>query len=186
MTDIEDWDNSFDRGIHKGKLTELALGSFYNNKENLIILGKTGEGKTRLAISLGRRLCHENIKASFFSVNLLFEEILSEKASGKYLAFIKKTNKANILILDDFGLRNYTHEEATTLTDILEERYQKGSVIVTSQVDPKGWTKLFEDPVIAEAITDRLTHPSQTITLKGGSYREKLNSKKKDLIKNED
>ena len=92
MADIEDWDNSFDRGINKGKLTELALGSFYHNKENLIILGKTGEGKTHLAISLGRRLCHENIKASFFSVNLLFEEILSEKASGKYLAFIKKTN----------------------------------------------------------------------------------------------
>ena len=120
-------------------------------------------------------------------MNLLFEEILSEKASGKYLAFIKRINKANILILDDFGLRNYTHEEATTLTDVLEERYQKGSVIITSQVDPKGWTKLFEDPVIAEAITDRLIHPSQTITLKGGSYREKLNSKtKKDLIKNED
>ena len=177
--DIEDWDQTFDRGITKAKLHELSLGSFYHNNENLIILGKTGEGKTHLAIALGRRLCHENIKAAFFSLNLLFEEILSERASGRYLSFIKKMNKVDVLILDDLGLRSYTHEEATTLTDILEERYQKGSVIVTSQVDPRGWTKLFEDPVIAEAITDRLSHPSQKITLKGGSYREKLGSEQK-------
>lgn len=177
MADFEDWDDSFDRGLSKAKIKELALGSFYHNKENLIVLGNTGVGKTHLAIAIARRLCHEEIKTKFFSINLLFEEIAAQKMAGKYLCFIKTLNKASLLIFDDFGLRNYTHDEATILMDILEERYQKGPIIITSQVEPKGWIKLFEDPVIAEAITDRLTNPSQKLTLKGTSYREKLQRK---------
>jgi DNA replication protein DnaC len=79
-------------------------------------------------------------------------------------------------------LRNYTHEEATSLIDILEERYHKAPLIVTSQVEPQGWLKLFEDPVIGEAIVDRLILPAQKITLKGEkSYREKLSEKKPGL-----
>ena len=90
--------------------------------------------------------------------------------------------KAKVLILDDLGLRNYTHEEATSLIDILEECYHKAPLIITSQVEPKGWLKLFEDPVIGEAIVDRLIHPAQKITLKGDkSYREKLSEKKAGL-----
>src|SRR5207249_3363001 len=101
---------------------------------------------------------------------LLEEELLSRKdRTAKALV-----TKAKGLILDDLGLRNYSHEEATSLMDILEERYHKAPLIVTSQVEPQGWLKLFEDPVIGEAIVDRLIHPSQKITLKGEkSYREK-------------
>jgi DNA replication protein DnaC len=175
---LEDWDSSFNRGITPQKLTELALLSFLHNRENLIILGKTGEGKTHLAIALGKRLCQEGHKTLFLPVNFFFEEVAAARSAGKYLAYIKGVIKKETIILDDFGLRNYTHEEATSLMDLLEERYQKGVVIVTSQVNPEGWMKLFEDPVIAEAITDRLVHPSQKIILKGGgSYREKLNQK---------
>lgn len=175
--DLEDWDKSFDRGIAAARLKELASLSFYHRCDNLLIYGKTGEGKTQLAISLGRRLCQDGIKTTFFSSNLLFEEVLAERAAGKYLDFIRKLTKSKVIILDDFGLRNYTHEEATTLLDILEDRYRKGAIIVTSQVDAKGWTKLFEDPVIAEAVVDRLTKPSHVITLKGGSYRDRLGKK---------
>jgi DNA replication protein DnaC len=86
------------------------------------------------------------------------------------------------LILDDLGLRNCTHDEATSLIDILEERYHKASLIVTSQVEPRGWLKLFEDPVIGEANVDRLIHPCQKITLKGDKfYREKISEKKTSL-----
>jgi DNA replication protein DnaC len=109
----------------------------------------------------------------------LFEEIQAAKAAGRYLNYIPSLIKAKVLILDNLGLRNYTHEEATSLMDILEARYQKAPLIVTSQVEPQGWIKLFEDPVIAEAIVDRRIHPSQKITLKGEkSYREKLAEKK--------
>ncbi len=175
--DLEDWDNTFDRGIARPKLIELAKGSFYHNKENLILLGKTGEGKTHLAQAIGRRLCQEGIKVSFTSLNLLFEEIQCQKIAGRYLIFIRNLNRSPVLILDDLGIRAYTHEEASILMDILEERYRKLCVIVTSQVDPRGWLKLFEDPVIAEAIVDRLVNPSQKIILKGGSYREKIGIK---------
>ena len=113
----------------------------------------------------------------FTSLNFLFEEIACQKIAGRYLIFIRNLNRSQILILDDFGLRAYTHEEACILMDILEERYQKLSLIVTSQVDPRAWLKLFEDPIIAEAIVDRLTNPSQKIILKGGSYREKIGLK---------
>ena len=175
--DLEDWDDSFDRGISKAKMKDIAKLNFFKAQENLVILGKTGEGKTHIAMSIGKKLCTEGFSSLFFSVNLLFEEILASKASGNYLKMVKKITKSPVLILDDFGLRNYTHDEATSLIDIIEERYQKGVIIVTSQVSPKGWPQLFEDPVIAEAIVDRLTKPSLTLKLKGGSYLDRLGKK---------
>lgn len=87
---------------------------------------------------------------------------------------MKKLTKLDVLILDDFGLRNYTHSEATFLVDMLEYRTQKGSQIITSQVEPQGWRSLFEDPIIADAVVDRLINPSMQFIIKGGSYRTKL------------
>jgi DNA replication protein DnaC len=179
--DLEDWDYAFHKDVPKAKIAELAHLSFFHNMENLLILGKTGLGKSHLAIALGKRLCQEGHATVFLSVNFLFEEVQAAKAAGRYLNYVRSLTKAKGLILDDLGLRNYTHEEATALMDILEERYQKGPLIVTSQVEPQGWFKLFEDPVIAEAIVDRLIHPCQKLTLKGDkSYREKL--KKGDSV----
>jgi DNA replication protein DnaC len=170
----DEWDQSYDRGLSKAKLKELLSLGFYHTKENLILNGPTGAGKTHLAIALGHRLCHEAVQPMFYSTNLFFEEVNAQKAAGKYLPFIKKLCKVQVIILDDFGLRNYTHEEATVLIDLLEDRYQKGIVMVTSQVSPTGWSKLFEDPVIAEAIVNRLVHPARVVPLKGPSYRERL------------
>lgn len=177
--DLEDWDLSFHKDLPKAKIKELSQLSFFHNLENLLILGKTGAGKTYLAIALGKRLCQEGHSTVFVPVNFLFEEIQAAKAAGRYLHYVKDLCKTKALILDDLGLRNYTHEEATSLMDILEERYQKAPLIVTSQVEPQGWLKLFEDPVIAEAIVDRLIHPCQKITLKGErSYRETIKEKR--------
>jgi DNA replication protein DnaC len=176
VADLEDWDQSYDRGLTKAKLRELSSMSFIQSNENLLILGRTGEGKTHIAVAIGRRLCAENISTLFIPVNFLFEEVQAAKASGKYLQYIKRLSQVRALILDDFGLRNYTHDEANVLVDLLEDRHRKGSVVVTSQADPKGWPKLFEDPLIAEAIVSRLEHPSQKLILKGGNYREKLQS----------
>jgi len=175
QADIEDWDMSFERGISKPKLKELSLLSFQTNKENLIVLGRTGEGKTQLAISIGRKVCQSSQSVAFLPVNLMFEEVLAARAAGKMISYLTRLNQTQVIILDDFGLRNYTHEEANVLVELLEGRVKKGPIIVTSQVDPKGWCKLFEDPVIAEAIVDRMVNPSQKIKLSGGSYRERLN-----------
>lgn len=179
QAELEDWDGSFERGINKQKLKDLAMLNFYHNNENLLIFGKTGEGKTQLAISIGKRICREEISTQFYSVNLMFEEVKAARASGKYLKFVEDLKKIKCLILDDFGLRNYTHEEATVFMDILDSRYRKGTTIVTSQVDNLGWSKLYEDPAIGEAIVDRLVNPSQKILLKGGSYRERIQNERK-------
>lgn len=175
QADIEDWDTSYDRGLTKNKIKELAHLSFQKNKQNLIVLGKTGEGKTQLAISIGRRACREGQSVAFLPVNVMFEEVLAARAQGRFLGYLNRLNQTQVLILDDFGLRSYSHEEANVLVELLEGRVKKGPIIVTSQVDPKGWHKLFEDPVIAEAVVDRMINPSQRLQLKGGSYRERLN-----------
>ena len=171
---LEDWDQNFDRGVTKAKFKEICGLNFFDRKQNLILLGSTGVGKTFLASSVGERLCHEGKSVLFYSVNLLFEEVAAEKSAGRYLKFIKKLKKVDALILDDYTLRNYSHGEANTMLEILEERYQKGITILTSQVAPDGWKGLYEDPVIGEAITDRLQNPSETVVLKGGTYRKKL------------
>ena len=177
--ELEDWDHEFPRKFSKQQFKEVASLEFFRRKESLIIMGATGSGKTHLAIALGKKLCSEAVKVHFYSVNFLFEEAHAEKLSGKYLSFIKRTRAMDVLIFDDFGLRNYTHEEAQFLIDILEERYMKGSVIVTSQVDPSGWGKLFQDPVIAEAVVDRLTKPALQLRFEvKDSYRGKVKFKK--------
>lgn len=182
--DLEDWDYHFHKDLPKARVAELAALSFFHHRENLLLLGKTGMGKTHLAIALGKRLCQDGQATVFLPMNFLFEEIQAAKAAGRYLPYVRSLIKARVLILDDWGLRTYTHEEATALIDILEERYQKAPVIVTSQVEPQGWLKLFEDPVIAEAIVDRLIHPCQKITLKGErSYREQMKEKQSGLKK---
>ena len=171
---LEDWDQTIERGLNKTRIRELASLNFYHSIENLLVLGKTGEGKTHLAVAIGQRLCAEGISVMFLPVNFLFEEVIAARAAGKYLAYVKRLTQTKVLILDDFGLRNYTHEEANVLVDLLEDRHRKGSVVITSQVDPRGWQKLFEDPIIAEAIVSRLEHPSQRLTLCGGDYRARL------------
>ncbi len=175
-SELEEWDGGSERGITKAKLRELAAGAFVQAGENLLILGKTGQGKTHLSIAIGRRLCADGVSVLFIPVNFLFEEVLAARAAGKYLNYIRRLSSTRVLILDDFGLRNYTHEEATVLVDLLEDRHRKGSVVVTSQADPRGWTKLFEDPLIAEAVVSRLQSPSQRVQLNGANYREKLQS----------
>jgi DNA replication protein DnaC len=171
---LEDWDSTYERGINKRTLTDLSKLHFFNNRENLVILGSTGSGKSHLAISLGRLLCNSETSVKFFSTHQLFEEIQAQRAAGRYLSFLRQTAKSGAIILDDFGLRNYSHDEATSLMELLEEVHQKGVIIITSQVRPEGWRSLFEDQVIGDAIIDRLSNPSKIIELKGESYRKKL------------
>lgn len=89
------------------------------------------------------------------------------------MAAIARLKKVDVLILDDFGLRNYTHDEATMLIEILEERYGKGIAIITTQVDPEGWRSLFQDSVISDAIIDSLINPSDSVLLTGETYRKR-------------
>lgn len=171
---LEEWDTTKDRGITKTKLRELSALGFWHAKKNLIIVGQTGSGKTQLSIALGRAACQMQLSVLFLPMNQFFEEALANRASGKMIPWMKKIKKYDVVILDDFALRTYTHDEAVLLIDFLEDRYRKSIHIISSQVDIEGWNTLFEDPVIADALIDRIKNPSEKIKLTGGSYREML------------
>jgi DNA replication protein DnaC len=170
--DLENWDQNRPRGLTKTKLKDLTSATFYHKKESLIISGPTGVGKTHLAIAIGRILCQSEISVSFWSMNLLLEQIQAEKIAGRYLMALKRITKPDVMILDDFGLRNYTHDEAVSILEILEERYTKRALILTSQIEPQGWKNLFEDSVISDSIIDRILGPSDRVILTGESFRK--------------
>jgi DNA replication protein DnaC len=167
------------RGVSKLMIKELQTLSFLRAFENIIFVGGTGVGKSFLAQAIGHASCLSGNETRFIPVNYLFEQFKAAEKAGQVLLFLKKLSHAEILILDDFGLRKYTHEEATLLYQIIEDRYQKGSTIITSQIKPQGWKDLFDDEVMAEAIIDRLSSNAHVIELKSGSYRKNHAPKKK-------
>lgn len=176
---LEDFNVDPKRGITKSKIQQLKNLNFIDNSENLLFIGGTGAGKSFLAQAIGHAACAARVETFFISANRLFKEIEMAEAQGNYLTYMNRLkNRVKLLIIDDLGLRNYTHKEANILYEILEDRYRKGSVIITSQVKTMGWKSLFEDEVIAEAIIDRLTACAHIIDVKGESVRGKEKLKK--------
>lgn len=177
---LDEFEVKVERAITKTMLQQLKSLYFVENNENLIFIGGTGAGKSFLAQALGHNLCMSGVECLFISANKLFKEIEAAEAQGGYLNYIARLGpKVKVLIIDDLGLRNYTHKEATVLYEILEDRYRKGPIIITSQVRPQGWKALFEDQVLAEAILDRITACAHIIEVKGPSYRGNHKAKNK-------
>ena len=145
---LENFDFSNKRGISKAAIKQFKSLYFINVNENIIFVGGTGVGKSFLAQAIGHEACAMGIEVFFISINRLFKEIEMADTQGIYLSYLNRLkNRVRVLILDDFGLRNYSHKEANILYEILEDRYQKSPLIVTSQIDPRGWGDLIEDKV---------------------------------------
>ena len=181
---LENFETDSVRGVTKTLIKEFSSLKFLNEKQNIILTGGTGAGKSFLAQAIGHHTCINGYETFFIHSNKLFKEVQAHEVAGNYLNYLQKIKRASLLIIDDLGLRNYTHEEANTLFDILEDRYKKSSTIVTSQVKPEGWKTLFEDPVIAEAIVDRLSSCAHTVHIKGPTWRKKHLPKNKQNSKN--
>lgn len=184
---LEDFDLKKNRNVSKSLIQQLKSLYFLNDFENLFFIGKTGAGKSFLAQAIGQECCMHGHETLFIPVNRLFREIEISEAQGTYLSYMNRLGKVKLLILDDFGLRKYSHKEATVFYELLDDIYRRGSVVVTSQVMPKGWATLFDDKVIGEAILDRLTSNSKTIEVMADedSYRgEFAKNKKMDAKKN--
>ncbi len=182
---LENFVISSKRGISKSMIKQFKSLYFVDHNENLLFIGGTGAGKSFLAQAIGHSACSAGIETFFISANRLFKEIELADAQGSYLTYMNRlANKVRLLIIDDLGLRNYSHKEANILYEILEDRYRKGPVIITSQVKSQGWKSLFEDEVIAEAILDRLTACAHIVDVNGDSFRPKQKSKKEVEIEN--
>lgn len=174
---FERLDLSAKRNITKTQVQDLMELKFLKDPRNVIVLGPTGVGKTFLATAIGNHACRHGHSCVFIGVNLLIERLAMSRADGTYLKYRDRLIKADLLILDDLGIKRLPTETIQDLYDLLEERYGKKATIITSQLPFENWKEVIDDPVAFEAIMDRLINSSVKLTLKGESYRKRGSSK---------
>lgn len=163
------------RNIEKNNVLRLAECEFVEKSENILITGSTGVGKSYIATALGYQACIEGYRVMYFNITKLFSKLKMAKADGSYLKELAKIERQHVIILDDFGLQALDNQNRMTLLEIIEDKHNKGSVIVTSQLPVNGWYEIIGEKTIADAILDRLIHQSHRIELKGESMRRKRN-----------
>lgn len=171
---IEAIDYSPERNIDKNRLQRFASCEFIGNRENVLITGSTGVGKSYLASAIGHQACSMGRKVMYFNTAKLFTLLKTSKADGSYLKQIGKLEKQDLLILDDFGLKPLDNINRHSLMEIIEDRHGKRSTIIASQLPVEAWHQIIGEKTIADAILDRLVHSAHRIDIKGESMRKKL------------
>ena len=161
------------RNLDRNLVLRLAGCEFVEKNENILITGSTGVGKSYLGTALGYQACIEGFKVSYFNTNKLFAKLKMAKADGSYVRELAKIQRQEVIILDDFGLQALDSQNRITLLELIEDRHNNGSVIVTSQIPVQGWYDIICEKTIADAILDRLIHQSHRLELKGESMRKK-------------
>lgn len=162
------------RGLDKNLLLRLSGCDWIDKRENVLLTGATGVGKSFLACALGHQACLNQYNVLYFNARKLFSKLKYAKADGTYAKELKKIQRQNLIILDDFGLHPIDEMSKLILLELLEDRYGENSTIITSQFPTKKWYDIIANPTIADAILDRLVHNSYQIELKGESMRKIL------------
>jgi DNA replication protein DnaC len=170
---VEDIDYRHPRGLDKSLMLSLTGGDWIRQHHNVIITGPTGAGKSYLACALGNNACREGYRVLYFRVSRIFQDLAIAKADGRYATLLRALARSQLLILDDWGTAPLTDEQRRDLFEIMEDRYDRGSTLITAQLPVKHWHDTIGDPTLADAILDRLVHNAYTITLKGESMRKK-------------
>ena len=160
------------RGLDKSFLKTLATSKWIDQGFNLIVTGACGVGKTYIATALAHKACRKGLRSLFLRVPRLFDEIEASRADGSYPRFMAKLAKIDALILDDWGLSKLTARQSRDVLEIIEDRHQSKSTIITSQLPVDKWYELIEDPTIADALFDRILHNSYKLELRGPSLRK--------------
>jgi len=153
------------------QLQSLRDGSFLERRENVLVFGKPGAGKTHALCALGEQLVLRGRSVFFASCNLLVQDLLVAKRDLKLKKFIKRLTAFEALIIDDLGYVQQSRDEMEVLFTLLAERYERGSVLLTSNLPFSQWTQIFKDPMTTAAAIDRLIHHSVIVELNVASYR---------------
>jgi DNA replication protein DnaC len=178
---IEQVDYGTERGVDKNQIHRLADGEFINKKENVLITGSTGTGKSFLASAIGHQACQLGFKVLYMNTTKLLSQLKMAKADGSAIREMAKIEKQDLLILDDFGIQPYDLQSRTCLMEIIEDRHGKRSTLITSQLPVKQWYDVIGEKTIADAILDRIVHNAQRIELKGESLRRKWGKREAEI-----
>jgi DNA replication protein DnaC len=170
---IEDIVCDATRGIEKATMRQLATCQWVRAKQNVVVIGPTGVGKTYIAAALAEAACRRGLRALFMRVPRLVEELSVARVAGAYASALARISKIDVLVLDDFLLAPMTDSEKRDLLEVLEDRYDRSSTVLTSQLPTKTWHDALGDPTIADAICDRLVHNAHVLALRGPSMRRK-------------
>ncbi len=169
----QDIECSTERNLTKTMWSGLIEGNYLKAGENILITGSTGCGKSHVACALGHQACLLGLKTRYFNMNRLIETIIMAKTEGSYMKLINQLEKVSLIILDDFGIQHLNKNIKLALLQLMEDRYGKKSIIITSQLPVSAWYDYIDEPTLADAIMDRLTARSHRVELKGESRRKK-------------
>lgn len=167
-----DLNHSAARGLAKDTVAQLLSFDWVNHYRNILIEGPTGTGKTHLACVLGQAACERGISVRYLRSSRFMDQLTLAHADGSYGSLLSQLQKTQILIIDDWGLEVLKRAQRTDLLEVLEDRHDRGSTIITSQLPTQHWHEVIGDPTLADAILDRLLHNAHKLVLKGESMRK--------------
>ena len=171
---LEDIDYRTARGLDRSLLLALSSCQWVEEHLNVLITGPTGVGKTYLACALGQKACREGYRTLYFRLPRLLQELTIARGDGRYGRVLANLAKTDLLLIDDWGLVPFDDHGRHDILEILEDRHNVRSTVVTSQLPVPHWHEMIGDPTLADAILDRLVHNAYKINLKGESMRKRL------------
>ncbi len=159
--------------VEEAYVWQLANGEFVERRENIILIGNPGSGKTHLAIGLGRRLCGMGYRVSYYTAANLVTELGEAQQNRQLSKITRSLSKTDLLILDELSYLSFTKPQAELLFHVLSDRNERGSVIITTNLEFSKWGEIFPDNMMTAALVDRLTHNAHILNMNAPSYRLK-------------
>lgn len=176
---IENVDYRTARGLDRSLFQNLATCQWIRDANHLVIVGPTGTGKSWLACALGNKACRDGFSVLYKRASRLFADLAQARGEGRLARLITALERVNLLILDDWGPEPLTADQRRDLLEIVDDRYDKGSLLITSQVPVSQWHDVIADPTLGDAILDRIIHNAHRLELKGDSLRRQAGERKK-------